>query len=149
MEAQVPTTADFIVRPYESADREAVRDLCCRTGFLGKPIDPVFEDRDLFANFLTDYYLRCEPESSFVVTIDDTIKGYLLGCRFPRRHQLFSIRQSVSLAAKARIPGGLPVFTEVGPNVTPEDVLARHGLKRGPRRDLDRAAGVSVTTWQR
>jgi dihydrofolate reductase len=55
----------------------------------------------------------------------------------------------LSLAAKARIPGGLPVFTEVGPNVTPEDVLARHGLKRGPRRDLDRAAGVSVTTWQR
>jgi hypothetical protein len=107
MAAQVPTTADFIVRPYESADREAVRDLCCRTGFLGKPIDPVFEDRDLFATFLTDYYLRCEPESSFVVSIDDTIKGYLLGCRFPRRHQLFSIRQSVSLAAKAlvRFPG--------------------------------------------
>jgi hypothetical protein len=55
----------------------------------------------------------------------------------------------LSRAAKARIPGGLPVFTEVGPNVTPEDVLARHGLKPGPRRDLDPAAGVSVTTWQR
>jgi len=55
----------------------------------------------------------------------------------------------LSRAAKARIPGGLPVFTEVGPNVTPEDVLARHGLKPSPRRDLDPAAGVSVTTWQR
>ena len=55
----------------------------------------------------------------------------------------------LSRAAAARIPGGLPVFNEVGPNATPEDVLARHGLKPGPRRDLDAAAGVSVVTWQR
>jgi len=56
---------------------------------------------------------------------------------------------SLSRAANARIPGGVPVFSEVGPNATPEDVLARHGLKPGPRRDLDSAAGVSVVTWQR
>jgi hypothetical protein len=96
-----PATLDFIVREYRPADREAVQDLCCRTGFLGKPIDPVFEDRDLFANFLTDYYLRCEPESAFVVTVDGTVKGYLLGCRFPRRHQMFTLWQSIRLAIKA------------------------------------------------
>jgi dihydrofolate reductase len=55
----------------------------------------------------------------------------------------------LSRAAKARIPGGLAVFTEVGPNATPEDVLARHGLRPGPRRDLDAAAGVTLVTWQR
>ena len=55
----------------------------------------------------------------------------------------------LSRASNARIPGGLPVFTEVGPNATPDDVLARHGLKPGPRRELDPAAGVSVVTWQR
>ncbi|HEV3159346.1 MAG TPA: dihydrofolate reductase [Xanthobacteraceae bacterium] len=55
----------------------------------------------------------------------------------------------LSQAANAKIPGGLPVFSEVGPNATPEDVLARHGLKPGPRRDLDRTAGVSVMTWER
>lgn len=55
----------------------------------------------------------------------------------------------LSRAAHARIPGGLPVFDEVGPNATPEDVLARHGLKPGPQRDLDPAAGVSVVTWER
>ena len=55
----------------------------------------------------------------------------------------------LSRAARARIPGGLPVFTEVGPNATPEDVLARHGLQPGPRRELDAAAGVSVVTWLR
>jgi dihydrofolate reductase len=55
----------------------------------------------------------------------------------------------LSHATKAKIPGGLTVFTEVGPNATPEDVLARHGLRPGPRRDLDAEAGVSVVTWQR
>jgi dihydrofolate reductase len=55
----------------------------------------------------------------------------------------------LSCAPRARIPGGRAVFGEVGPNVTPQDVLARHGLKRGPQRELDSAACVSVTTWQR
>ncbi len=55
----------------------------------------------------------------------------------------------LSRAANAKIPGGLAVFAEVGPNATPEDVLARHGLRPGPRRDLDAPAGVSVVTWQR
>jgi dihydrofolate reductase len=58
-------------------------------------------------------------------------------------------RFHLSRAANASIPGGRAVFNEVGPNATPEDVLARHGLKPGPRRDLDAAAGVSVVTWQR
>jgi dihydrofolate reductase len=55
----------------------------------------------------------------------------------------------LSRTANAKIPGGIPVFTEVGPNATPEDVLARHGLKAGPRRDLDKAAGVTLVTWRR
>jgi dihydrofolate reductase len=55
----------------------------------------------------------------------------------------------LSLAPGATIPGGLPVFSEVGPNATPEDVLTRHGLNPGPSRALDPAAGVSVVTWKR
>ena len=55
----------------------------------------------------------------------------------------------LSRAAHAKIPGGRPAFNEVGPAATPEDVLARHGLKPGPRRDLDAAAGVSVVEWTR
>lgn len=55
----------------------------------------------------------------------------------------------LSRAAKAKIPGGHPVFDEVGPHATPEDVLARHGLRSGSRRDLDAAAGITVVTWQR
>ena len=55
----------------------------------------------------------------------------------------------LSHSPKVTIPGGLPAFNEVGPTATPEDVLARHGLKPGPRRDLDKAADVFVVTWQR
>lgn len=55
----------------------------------------------------------------------------------------------LSSAAKAKIPGGLAVFTEVGPNATPEDVLAQRGFRPGTRRELDPSAGVSVVTWER
>jgi dihydrofolate reductase len=52
----------------------------------------------------------------------------------------------LSRAGQAHIPGGLSPFTEPG---APEEVLRRHGLKPGPRRELDAAAAVSVTTWTR
>jgi dihydrofolate reductase len=55
----------------------------------------------------------------------------------------------LSRSAHVKIPGGRPVFAEVGPNTTPEDVLTRHGLKPGPRCDLDSAAGVTVVAWER
>jgi L-amino acid N-acyltransferase YncA len=91
----------FIIRSYRRSDREAVRKLCCDTGFLGEPIDPVYEDRQLFADFLTTYYTEWEPESSFVIESDGDIRGYLLGCRKPLRNQLYSFWQNVSLFLKA------------------------------------------------
>lgn len=87
------------IRPYESRDREAVRRLCCETGFLGKPIDPVFEDRELFADYLTAYYTDIEPESSFVLEQDGVVKGYLLGSRRPLRQQWHSFFHNLRLFA--------------------------------------------------
>ena len=91
----------FTIRSYRRTDREAVRQLCCDTGFLGAPIDPVYEDRQLFADFLTTYYTDWEPESSFVIEKDGEIRGYLLGSRKPLRNQLYSFWQNVSLFLKA------------------------------------------------
>lgn len=85
------------VRPYEPRDRAAVRSLCCETGFLGKPIDPVFEDRDLFADYLTAYYTDIEPESSFVLEQDGVVKGYLLGSRRPFRQQWHGFFHNIRL----------------------------------------------------
>lgn len=90
----------FTIRPYQPGDRENVRRLCCETGFLGNPIDPVFEDRELFADYLTAYYLDREPESSLVILIDGEIKGYLLGSRCPMRHQIYGFFQNLGLFAR-------------------------------------------------
>jgi dihydrofolate reductase len=54
----------------------------------------------------------------------------------------------LSRAAHARLPGGRPLFPQV-PGRTPEDLLARHGLKPGPTRVLDCSAGLALATWRR
>ena len=97
----------FVIRSYRASDRDAVRRLCGQTGFLGEPIDPVFEDRELFADFLTTYYTDKEPESSFVLEVEGEIRGYLLGSRKPLRNQFYAFRQNIRLFLRAlwRYPG--------------------------------------------
>ncbi len=97
----MPTDKPLTIRRYRASDRAAVRRLCCDTGFLGEPIDPVYEDRELFADFLTTYYTDHEPESSFVVELDGELRGYLLGCRKPLRNQLYSFYQNICLSIRA------------------------------------------------
>lgn len=99
-------TLDYNIRGYRHSDRAAVRELCCNTGFLGDPIDPVFEDRELFADFLTTYYTDHEPESSFVLEIDGEIRGYLLGCRKPFQNQLYAFAQNAILFFRALLRYG-------------------------------------------
>jgi hypothetical protein len=97
----------FTIRSYQASDRSAVRRLCCDTGFLGEPIDPIYEDRELFADFLTTYYTDHEPESSFVVeTAAGELCGYLLGSRKPLRNQLYSFYQNVCLFLRALLRYG-------------------------------------------
>ncbi len=91
----------YTIRSFRESDRAAVRHLCCETGFLGEPIDPVYEDRELFADFLTTYYTDHEPESSWVVEINGELRGYLLGCRKPLWNQLYSFYQNICLSARA------------------------------------------------
>ena len=78
------------IRTYRPSDRAAVRKICCDTGFLGRPIETLFRDRELFADLLTAPYLDCEPEWSLVVEKDGEVVGYLLASvnRFFALHQL-------------------------------------------------------------
>src|SRR5947207_12936673 len=94
-------TPHYTIRSYRRSDRAAVRKLCCDTGFLGDPIDPVFEDRELFADFLTTYYTDHEPESSFVLEIGGQIRGYLLGSRKPLHNQFYAFAHTVLLFFRA------------------------------------------------
>ena len=55
----------------------------------------------------------------------------------------------LSHAPHARLPGGRPVFPEIGPDRTPDDVLTSHGLKPGPPKMLDESADATLVTWRR
>jgi hypothetical protein len=95
------TEPAYTIRAFRAADRASVRRLCCQTGFLGSPIDPVFQDRELFADFLTTYYTDHEPESSFVLEAEGELKGYLLGSRRPLLNQLYSFQQNIALFVRS------------------------------------------------
>lgn len=53
----------------------------------------------------------------------------------------------LSRAGKVRLPGGRPVYPEV-PALTPEQVLASHGLWPGPVQVLDAEAEATLVTWE-
>jgi hypothetical protein len=89
------------IRPYRPDDKPIIRRICADTGFLGRSIDPVFEDRELFADYLTGYYARVEPEASLVCEVDGKVMGYLLGCRRPVINQLYQAVANVSVAVRA------------------------------------------------
>ena len=97
-EASIPVCR---TRPYEPGDREAVRKICADTGFLGSPIGPVFEDREIFADYMTAYYTDVEPESTLVSEIDGRVVGYLMGCRFVDKHQRYRWAHNPQLFVRA------------------------------------------------
>ena len=87
------------IRPYRPEDREGVRHVCCETGFMGNPIEPIFSDRQLFADFFTGYYTDYESESALVAIDEETgqLVGYLLGCS---RYHYNTFRQNLIIATR-------------------------------------------------
>ena len=96
----LPSQAHRVIRPYRPEDRPALRAICADTGFLGRPIDPVFEDRELFADYLTSYYTDAEPESTVVCELNGEVKGYLMGSRFPKRKASYETRMLPGLVLR-------------------------------------------------
>ena len=75
----------FVLRPYEPRDREAVRQICCDTADGGEPMSDWFPDREIFADLLMRYYTDWEPHSAWVATADGRVVGYLMACQNTRR----------------------------------------------------------------
>lgn len=100
--------AKATIRPYRPADREAVRHVCCETGLEGDPIDPLFSDRQLFADLLTVYYTDFEPETCLVAEREGRVVGYLAGCRRWLRHALVQplVILAVAMRAAVRLAAG-------------------------------------------
>jgi len=101
------TAQNGIVRHFKPTDREAVRRICCETGFLGNPVDPLFEDRELFADYLTRYYTDCEPDSAMIYEESGVVKGYIIGSRLQKKQARFDMWHNVWLALR----GGWRYFT--------------------------------------
>lgn len=92
---------EVLFRPYRSSDLQAVRRICADTGFLGQPIDPIFEDRELFADYLTAYHTRFEPDALLVCEVRGAVRGYLMGCRRPLLKQTYQVFANMVVATKA------------------------------------------------
>lgn len=72
------------------------------------------------------------------------IGGTRVFALFLDRYDVFHLTR----APRVRLPGGRPVFPDV-PALTPEAVLAGHGLMRGRTLKLDRAKRLVVESWRR
>lgn len=72
---------EAIIRRYQKGDRKFVRDIAWETAFIGKPANEFFDDKEILASFLTQYFTDYEPESCFVAESNGEVIGYLLGSK--------------------------------------------------------------------
>lgn len=92
-------------RPFKPEDREAIRHICCETGFMGKPVDPLYSDRQAFADFFTGYYTDFEPEYCLVAESGDgQVVGYIITAtnfkKYPMRQAWVVLRNIPSVVWK-------------------------------------------------
>lgn len=73
--------AEMVVRPYRTEDRQAVRDICYATGYMGDSPEWYWRDVESFSDLWSRYYTDREPQSLFVAARPDgAVVGYLMGC---------------------------------------------------------------------
>jgi GNAT superfamily N-acetyltransferase len=84
---------DFLIRPYQAGDRAAVREISWQTAFRGESADAYFVGKEIFQDFLTQYFTDEEPQSSFVADAGGEVVGYIIGATNTRRVARFYNRQ--------------------------------------------------------
>lgn len=104
-----------VLRPYRPADREALIDICVRTGHEGGDARPFYPDHELLPSIFAEPYAVLEPELAFVVEDGGRAVGYVLGtadtAAFCRR---FREEWLPRVAARYPAPAGPPASpTEV------------------------------------
>ena len=65
------------VRSIVAEDRQAVRDISYRTGFMGESAESFWGHKESWADLWNSYYTDQEPESLYVATMDDAVVGWL------------------------------------------------------------------------
>jgi GNAT superfamily N-acetyltransferase len=92
---------DYIIRPYSTEDREAVRRISCETVFQDISREKIFNDDEIIADALTSYFTDYEPESCLVAESGKRIVGYCIGARDLRAVQAYSIQVFLRVFEKA------------------------------------------------
>ena len=116
------------VRLYRPEDRDAVYDICIRTGNDGGDARGVYRDHDLLPDMFAAPYTVLEPDLAFVLDDGGRAVGYVVGtsdtARFARGFREIWLPQ---VAAKHPAPAGEPTTLEESMTAllyTPEHMLA-------------------------
>jgi ribosomal protein S18 acetylase RimI-like enzyme len=67
------------LRPYRTGDRDAVYDICVRTGAAGEDASHLLREPCLLGHLYAGPYLTLAPDLAFVVDDDHGVAGYILG----------------------------------------------------------------------
>ena len=76
------------IRPYRPSDRDALYDICVRTGDAGADATGLYSDPRILPDIFTGPYLHLDPELAFVLASDgqpDEPLGYIIGTADTRR----------------------------------------------------------------
>ncbi|MER8186446.1 GNAT family N-acetyltransferase [Kitasatospora sp. NPDC094015] len=106
-----------VIRPYRAADREAVHEICVRTGHQGGDARGHHADPLLLPLTFAAPYLLLEPELAFVLDDGGRVVGYVLGAEdtavFVRRYRDTWLPE----VTRYRPP-------PAGPPTTPDEIVA-------------------------
>jgi ribosomal protein S18 acetylase RimI-like enzyme len=78
MNTQEPA-AGQVVRPYQPGDRDAVYDVCVRTGRASQDARGLYSTDDLIPDIYAGPYLMFEPDLAFVLDNGRRAVGYVIG----------------------------------------------------------------------
>ena len=73
------TMANLHIRQYQPADRNALYDICLRTGDSGNDATGKYESATLLGDIYVGPYVEFEPELAIVVARQGTPLGYVIG----------------------------------------------------------------------
>ena len=75
----------FIIRPFQRGDEDAVYEVCLRTGAAGQDAAHLYADPKALGHIYVGPYMKLEPELAFVLVDAAGICGYALGALNSRR----------------------------------------------------------------
>jgi ribosomal protein S18 acetylase RimI-like enzyme len=76
---RTPSTGAPVIRLYRETDRDAMFDICIRTGEAGGDARGVYRDHDLLPDIFAAPYAALEPDLAFVLDDGGRAVGYIVG----------------------------------------------------------------------